>query len=244
MELIMRGLSTVALCQAVGFNPVLPLLMVSLMAACKGFFVSHGLPAPVSLPEELMFVTTWWGITILVILTAADFIIDKIQGIDNIKHVFDHFLSIFSSTFMSVSVMGEPLMNVLPAGASSISAGFPSCMGMAGLQDGGALFWVIMGLIIFFGLLVSFFFLIIKTVLRWVISAIPDMGVSNVLVSLLEDGIVLISVILAFFAPVLAVIFTVILASVIFVSIYFLKKRADERERKELRSLCFAGVVV
>ena len=199
---IIKAFTAIALSQAAGFNAVLPILLVAIISAFTPFFISNGYPAPVELPKALLFITTWWGIALITALTIFESIADKFQGLDNLKHAFiDPFISTLSSAFMTVSVMGTPLQDLIEQGKPSVFNDLPLSVGMTGIPEHGAAFWVSIILLIITGIFITLSFLVIKALLRWVISAIPDMGVSNILISLLEDGIVLISVILAFFAP-------------------------------------------
>lgn len=238
MILIVKALTSITLTQATGLNPILPILLVAIIARCENIFVSHGWPAPISLPEELMFLTSLWAIVFLIAMTVLESIIDKAQWFDNIKHMtIDPIISSLSSIGITVGVMTEPLREVTGGNTSHILDGLPSCLALAG--GGGTAFWAGLIFFIILGLIVTIFFLLIKTALRLVISTLPDMGVSNFLISVLEDAIVVISVILAFFAPVLAIIFTLLLAGSAIAGVLYLKKKADEREKKEIRNLSF-----
>jgi len=247
MDFFMKAFTATGLTQATGLNPVLPLLLVAIAGRYEWFFVSHRIPAPVSLPENLLFITSGWAILFIAIITVLEFVIDKAQWFDNVKHVtIDPVAGSLSSAGITFTVMAKPLENMMSrfGGGNDVLAGLPSSIAIAGMSNESISFWVAMVILILFGLCVTISFLIIKTVLRWVISAIPDMGVSNILISMLEDGIVLISIVLAFFFPILSIIFTFLLAIGAIGGIIYLKKRADERERRELRNLCFVGEMI
>jgi len=246
MDFFMKAFTATGLTQATGLNPILPLLFVAIAGRYEWFFLSHGIPAPVSLPENLLCITSGWAILFIAIITVLEFVIDKAQWFDNVKHVtIDPIIGSLSSAGITITVMAKPVENATSRlGGTDILAGLPSSIAMAGTGNESITFWIAMALLILFGLCVTISFLIIKTVLRWVISAIPDMGVSNILVSMLEDGIVLISIVLAFFFPILSIIFTFLLAAGAIGGIIYLKKRADEREKRELRNLCFTGEVI
>lgn len=244
MDLFMKAFTTVALTQALGLNPILPVLLTAVIGRYEGFFTSMGLPAPVSLPGDLKFITSWWAIAFLVIMTVLESTGDKAQWVDNVKHVtIDPIVSSLASAGTTFAVMAEPVTEAM-YNQDSVMNGLPACLCMTGMADQGAMFWVVMAFLIIFGLCITITFLFIKTALRWVISAIPDMGMSNFLVSLLEDSIVLISVFLAFFAPVLAVVFTLLLGGIAAGAVIYLKKKADEREKSELRNLCIVQAVM
>ncbi|MEQ8225320.1 MAG: DUF4126 domain-containing protein [Candidatus Eremiobacterota bacterium] len=244
MDLFMKAFTTVALTQSLGLNPILPVLLTAIIGRYEGFFISLGLPAPVSLPDDLKFITSWWAIGFFLVITVLEAVIDKAQWFDNVKHVtIDPIVSALASAGTTFAVMADPVTEAMYK-QESLMNGLPSCLCMTGMADRDGFFWGIMILLILFGLAVTVSFLFIKTALRWVISAIPDMGVSNILISLLEDGIVLISVVLAFFAPVLAVLFTIVLGGSAVGAVLYLKKKADEREKAVIRNLCFVRAVV
>jgi len=114
MMFLMRAFTAICLAQAAGLNPALPVLIVATLAACGDMFTSRGLAPPVVLPRELMFAATWWGLAIIIVINVIAFAGDKIQGLDNIKHSFiDPFSSVLSSVFLTVSVMGEPMGELL-----------------------------------------------------------------------------------------------------------------------------------
>ena len=243
MVLIIRALTSITLTQATGLNPILPILLIAIIARCKNIFIYHGWPAPISLPDELIFLTSLWSIVFLITMTILESIIDKAQWFDNVKHMtIDPIISSLSSIGITVGVMTEPLKEITGSDASHIMDGLPSCIAITG--GSGAAFWAALIFFIILGLIVTIFFLLIKTALRLVISTLPDMGVSNFLISILEDAVVIISVILALFAPVLAIIFTMLLAGGAIAVIIHLKKKSEEQEKMDIRNLCFAQGII
>ncbi|HPZ09580.1 MAG TPA: DUF4126 domain-containing protein [Candidatus Eremiobacteraeota bacterium] len=246
MDLFMKALTTISLTQSTGLNPILPILLMSLLGRYEQFFTSHGLPAPVSLPADLKFITSGWSIAFFIIIAILESIMDKAQWFDNVKHVtIDPIVSSLSSASTTFAVMSGPMSDAM-YGNGNVMNGLPPslCLTSAGLFEQGAGFWAVMVFLILLGLFVTVSFLFIKTALRWVISALPDMGVSNFLVSLLEDVIAVISVFLAFFAPILAVLFTILLAAGAISTVLYLRKKADEREKAEVRNLCFVQAII
>jgi hypothetical protein len=142
MIFLMKAFTAICLAQAAGLNPALPVLIVATLAACGDMFTSRGLTAPVVLPPELIFAATWWGLAIIIVINVIEFTGDKIQGLDNIKHsIIDPFSSVLSSVFLTVSIMGEPMGQLLKSGKETIGS-IPSGLCMIGLIDGGAAFWV------------------------------------------------------------------------------------------------------
>jgi hypothetical protein len=218
----MRAFTAICLAQAAGLNPALPVLIVATLAACGDMFTSRGLAAPVVLPQELMFAATWWGLAIIIVLTVIEMVGDKIQVVDNIKHTFiDPFASVLSSIFLSVSVMGEPMGQLLKSG-KSMTGSLPSCLCII---DGGATFWVGMILFTLVCVSITLFFLAMKALVRYFVSVIPDMGISNIIVSFLEDCLAFINVVLAIFLPVLGMIVTIILGVTAFFAARIMKRR-------------------
>ena len=225
MIFLMKAFTAICLAQAAGLNPALPVLIVATLAACGDMFTSRGLTAPVVLPSELMFAATWWGLAIIIVINVIEFAGDKIQGLDNIKHsIIDPFSSVLSSVFLTVSIMGEPMGELLKSGKETIGS-IPNGLCMIGLIDGGAPFWV--GMVLFTAVCVSItlFFLAMKALLRYFISVIPDMGISNIIVSFLEDCLAFINVILAIFLPVFGVIVTLILGITAFFAARTMKRK-------------------
>jgi hypothetical protein len=64
-----------------------------------------------------------------------------------------------------------------------------------------------------------------KALLRYFISVIPDMGISNIIVSFLEDCLAFINVIMAIFLTVFGVIVTVILGVTAFFAARTMKRK-------------------
>ena len=222
MLFLMRAFTAICLAQAAGLNPALPVLIVSTLAACGDIFTSRGLAAPVVLPPELMFAATWWGLAIIIVLTVVVMIGDKIQWLDNIKHTFiDPCVSVLASVFLSVAIMGEPMGQLMKSG-KELTGSMPSCLCMI---DGGSTFWVAMILFTLLCVAITLFFLAIKALVRYFVSVIPDMGVSNIIVSVLEDCLAFINAILAIFLPILGIIVTIILGIIAFFAARSMKRR-------------------
>ncbi|MEQ8225518.1 MAG: DUF4126 domain-containing protein, partial [Candidatus Eremiobacterota bacterium] len=225
MILIMRAFTAITLSQAAGFNAILPLLLIAIIGRYEGFFISHGYPAPVSLPDNLIFITSGWSILFFVVMTILESVIDKAQWFDNVKHVtIDPVVSSLSSAGITWVVMANPLSEFFGKSNDDILSALPQSLCL--ISGNGPGFWIGIIFFIILGLFITLSFLFIKTAFRWVISALPDMGVSNFLVSLLEDGVVVISVFLALFSPVLAIIFTLLLGGSALWVVFYLRRQA------------------
>jgi len=96
---------------------------------------------------------------------------------------------------------------------------------MIGLVETDTIFWVCMVLFTLLCISITLFFLAMKALVRYFISVIPDMGVSNIVVSFLEDCLAFVNVILAIFLPVLGVIVTVSLGVIAFFGAKIMKKK-------------------
>ena len=241
-----KAFTATTLSQAAGLNPILPVLLVAVMGKFEYIFTERGLPAPVTIPEGQLFVTSDWFIGILIFLTLVETFGDKIAYLDTFKHyTIDLIGSPTASAGITYVIMADPVAYITNYySEQSILQGLPLCTGFMGGGSSAISFWIIMGLLILFCAAVAFTFFLIKSLIRIIINALPDMGVSNVLVSILEDCVVLISAALAFFAPVPAIIFTILLTAGAVLLIKRFKDRVEVQEKMEIKHLSFVKGII
>jgi len=244
-EFFIKAFTATTLSQATGLNPMLPVLLVCVMARFEESFTSRGLPAPVTVPSGQMFVTSDWFICILIFLTLVETFGDKIAYLDTFKHyTIDLIGSPVASAGIACIIMADPVAYITNYYKQNGMEGMPPATGFIGAAETGTAFWVIMGIIICFCMFVALVFLLIKSLIRLIINALPDMGISNFLVSVVEDCLVLISSALAFFAPIPAMIFTILMGTGAVLVIRHFKKSAEVQEKLEIKKLGFVRGII
>jgi hypothetical protein len=180
-------LSGLGLAAPAGLNAYIPLLVLAL---------SDRLSNDVTLEQPYDFISSTWGIIILLLLLTVEIVVDKIPGLD---HANDLLQSI-----------------VRPAAGAVLL--------MAATNDEGIINPVVAMVL---GLGVAGGVHAVKTISRPAVT-VSTGGMGNPIVSMIEDGVAIVTSILAVLLPILAVVTFVLLAFFVYWS-YKMVKRLVKR---------------
>ena len=184
---------------ASGVNAYLPMLA---FAVANRWFHLFGVN------PNFAFITQNWCIAVLVALTAVDFIADKIPFVD---HVWN-----------GVHKLVRPIMGAIVAGASfgrvpaigtTMVGGHELGMVVAAVSDSHAIEIGLVVVLVIGGVLAAMSHRA-KTTTRWV-STFTTAGAFNMVLSVVEDVMVLIAILLALFVPLIMLIVIVVFVVVV-----------------------------
>jgi hypothetical protein len=180
-------LSGLGLAAPAGLNAYIPLLVLAL---------ADRLSNDVTLEQPYDFISSTWGIVILLLLLTIEIVVDKIPGLDHANDL---------------------LQSVVRPAAGAVLL-------MAATNDEGIINPVVAMIL---GLGVAGGVHAVKTISRPAVT-VSTGGMGNPVVSMIEDGVAIVTSILAVLLPILAVITFVLLAFFVFWS-YKMVKRLVKR---------------
>ena len=193
--------TSLGLSQTTGYSPYLPLL--ALTVAAKWFHLCQINPT-------FGFITSDWFLVVIAILTAADLIIDLIPGVSTGWHAAHTAITPFLGGIIAAATTSG--LNLPGLGASPP---FSSTLHMATITlTNGPTITVLM---FFIGFVLAGLVHLHRFGGRTVanVGHVFTLGISNIVISVLEDILAVVSVILSFLAPVVMLIIVVIVVLVI-----------------------------
>lgn len=219
--------TSLGLSQTTGYSPYLPLLALTI--ATKWLHLCHLNPA-------FGFLTSDWFFILTALLTVVDLIVDLIPGASTAWHAVHTVITPFlggivaAATTQGLTLPGLGLSTGTPFPLASLAAS-------QGLALTGTTATILMFLVGFaLSGLVHLHRFGGRTVAN--VGHVVTFGLSNIVISLVEDILAVVSVILSFVAPVVMLIIVVIVVLVLFFTIRSMRKglrflRGKGREAKK-----------
>lgn len=214
--------TSLGLSQTTGYTPYLPVLALSI--ATKWFHLCQINPS-------FGFITSDWFLILAAILTAVDLIVDLIPGASTGWHAVHTAITPFIGGFVAAATTSGLS---LPGGISSLSQ--PASASLATTSLTGTAATVLM-FVVGFALsgLVHVHRFGGRTVAN--VGHVFTLGISNIAISVFEDILAVISIILSFLAPVLMLVIVVIVVLIILLTFRYIRRgwrflRGGTRDRK------------
>jgi hypothetical protein len=202
------GLGTaLGLSQLTGVSPYFPLL--ALAVSVRWFHYCH-------LNHSFLFITSNWFMLLIAILAIANFFLDKILGANSIWHAIHVGISPIIGGLITVATAQNVIPGIsMQAPAAPLSmADMAMHLSLLSIASGGLHLTGTVSVVVLF--IVGAFLAGIAQFHRFIGRGITNIfhlataGISNVIVSLIEDVVVCIGVLLAFFTPFLMLIVVII----------------------------------
>src|SRR5258708_21914327 len=193
--------TSLGLSQTTGYSPYLPLLALTI--AAKWFHLCQINPT-------FGFITSDWFLVVIAILTAADLIIDLIPGVSTGWHAVHTAITPFLGGIVAAATTSGL---TLPGLGASLPSSSPLHMATITLTNSPTLTSTTITVLMF---LVGFVLPGLVHLHRFGVRPVPHvghvftLGISNIVVSVLEDILAVVSIILSFLAPVVMLIIVVI----------------------------------
>jgi hypothetical protein len=204
--------TSLGLSQTTGYSPYLPLL--ALTVAAKWFHICQLNPA-------FGFITSDWFLVVIAFLTAADLIIDLIPGVSTGWHAVHTAITPFLGGIIAAATTSSL---TLP---SSLSSGTPLPLAFLATPHGLTLTGTTATILMF---LVGFVLAGLVHLHRFGgrtvanVGHVFTLGISNIVMSLLEDLFAVVSVILSFLAPLVMLVIVAIVVLVLLFTIRYMRR--------------------
>jgi len=205
--------TSLGLSQTTGYSPYLPLL--ALTVAAKWFHICQLNPA-------FGFITSDWFLVVIALLTAADLIIDLIPGVSTGWHAVHTAITPFlGGIIAAATTQGLTLPSI------SLSSGAPLPLAFLAAPHGLTLTGPTATILMF---LIGFVLAGLVHLHRFGGRAVANvghaftLGISNVVISILEDILAVVSVILSFLVPVVMLVIVVIVVLVILLTFRYMRR--------------------
>ncbi len=211
--------TSLGLSQTTGYSPYLPLL--ALTVATKWFHLCQVNPA-------FGFITSDWFLILVAILTAVDLIVDLIPGVSTGWHAVHTAITPFLGGFVAAATTSGISL-------PGLSGSQPSTAALASLSLTGKAAPILMFLV---GFVLSGLVHLHRSGGRTVtnVAHVFTLGASNIVISILEDILAVVSIILSFLAPIVMLVIVVIVALLLLFTfryvlrgLRFLKRRTSSR---------------
>jgi uncharacterized protein DUF4126 len=201
--------TSLGLSQTTGYTPYLPVLALSI--ATKWFHLCQLNPA-------FGFITSDWFLILAAVLTAVDLIVDLIPAVSTGWHAVHTAITPFIGGFVAAATTSG---FSLPGGISTLS--LPADASLATASLAGTTATVLMFIVGFvLAGLVHVHRFGGRTVAN--VGHVFTLGISNIVISVLEDILAIISIILSFLAPVLMLVIVVIVVLVILLTFRYIRR--------------------
>ncbi len=227
--------TSLGLSSTTGYTPYLPVLALSV--ATKWFHLCQINPS-------FGFITSDWFLIVMAVLTAIDLIVDLIPGVSTGWHTVHTVITPFIGGFVAAATTSGSLLPGLSAqsipfslhGTPASNSGLNYIGFAAGASQVGLPSTVLMFLA---GFVLAALVQLHRTGGRAIanVGHIFTLGLSNVVISIIEDIMAIVGVILSFFAPVLMlIIVAMIVLFVLFTFKYVLRGLRFLRGRRGQKS--------
>lgn len=227
--------TSLGLSNTTGYTPYLPVLALSV--ATKWFHLCQ-------INHAFGFITSDWFLIVVAILTAVDLIVDLIPGVSTGWHTVHTVVTPFVGGFVAAATTSGSLLpglsaqnvpfsiHAIPASISGISyTALAAGVSQAGLASTGLMFlagFVLAGLV-----------QLHRTGGRAIanVGHVFTLGISNVVISIIEDIMAVVGIILSFLAPVLMlIIVAIVVLFILFTFKYVLRGLRFLRGRRGQKS--------
>lgn len=204
--------TSLGLSQTTGYSPYLPLL--ALTVAAKWFHICQ-------LNPDFGFITSDWFLVVIALLTAADLIVDLIPGVSTGWHAVHTAITPFLGGIIAAATTSGLML------PSSLSSGTPLPLAFLASTHGLSLTGSTATVLMF---LVGFVLAGLVHLHRFGgrtfanVGHVFTLGISNVVISILEDILAVVSVILSFLAPIVMLVIVVIIVLLLLFTIRYMRR--------------------
>lgn len=198
--------TSLGLSQTTGYSPYLPLLALTI--ASKWFHLCQLNPA-------FGFITSNWFLVVVALLTAADLILDLIPGVSTGWHAVHTAITPLLGGFVAAATTSGL---TLPGLSANLPSGFAFHMASIAPAHSPAITGIGATMLMF---LAGFVLTGLVHLHRFGGRTIANvghaltLGISNVIISVLEDILAIVSIILSFLAPVVMLVIVIIIVLVL-----------------------------
>jgi hypothetical protein len=205
--------TSLGLSQTTGYSPYLPLLALTIVAKC--LHLCHLNPA-------FGFITSDWFFVLIALLTVVDLIVDLIPGVSTGWHAVHTAITPFLG-----GIVAAATMQGLTLPGLSLSSGAPLPLAFLAVPRGLALTGTTAIILMF---LIGFVLAGLVHLHRFGGRTVANvghaftLGISNIVISILEDILAVVSVILSFLAPVVMLVIVVIVVLVLLFTIRYMRR--------------------
>jgi Domain of unknown function (DUF4126) len=215
--------TSLGLSHVTGYSPYFPLL--SLAAGARWFHFCH-------LNPSFQFVTSNWFMTIVAILAIIDLILDALPAISTVWHG----IHVGVSPIIGGFIMAATGTGAIPGFSLQAASTGQNVMGLAlhlpflavtnGLQLSGAASIIVLFII---GMLAAGIVQTHRALGRTFanIFHIATLGISNVVISLIEDAAALIGILLSFFAPIFMLVVVIVITLFLLTTFGWVRKGSN-----------------
>lgn len=218
--------TSLGLSQTTGYSPYLPLLALTI--AAKWLHLCH-------LNPTFSFITSDWFFVLIALLTAIDLIVDLIPGVSTGWHaVHTAVTPILGGIVAAATTQGLTLPGLgLSSNAPFPLASLATSQSLALTGTTATILMFVIGFVL--AGLVHLHRFGGRTVAN--VGHVFTLGISNIVISIVEDILAVISVILSFLAPVVMLVIVVIVVLVLLFTIRYMRKgwrflRGKKREAR------------